>query len=94
MALTPDRLARFNADVVLDALEHASSARWLRRAAQFEDARPKPTDYTGKATAAQLAAADARCAQAAQLCRHRAGIEAASTHDKVLVLNALVEVAA
>jgi hypothetical protein len=46
-ALT-NHLEHFRARVVQDALNEASAAHWLRRAAQYEDAaRPRPAEWVG-----------------------------------------------
>lgn len=54
----------------------ASPAYWLRRADQFDAARPRPGEFTGHATPEELADADERCAEAARLCRFHASIVA------------------
>ena len=59
-------------DVVADTLASAMGDAWRRRAATLDAARPKNGDYTGKATAEDLAAADARLARAAEACRWHA----------------------
>lgn len=58
--------------VLEDAYAEAAAAYWLRRAERFEAARPRSGDFVGQATAAELAALDARVAAAAQACRNRA----------------------
>lgn len=60
-----------------EAILGAMPATWLRRAELFEWARPKPGEYTGRATAQELAARDRRCRTAAIACRrHAAALEA------------------
>lgn len=68
--------------VVEEALLSALPASWLRRAAAFEAARPRPGDFNGQAGAADLAARDRRCAEAAQACRERA--ELLARHGDIL----------
>lgn len=40
--ITDDELAHFRARVIQDAINEATASYWLRRAQQFEDARPDP----------------------------------------------------
>lgn len=58
--------------VLEDAFTQASAAQWRRRADTLEWARPKPTDYNGRATAEELAERDARLASLARACRWHA----------------------
>lgn len=55
-----------------DAFREATAAHWRKRGADFEWARPRPSDFTGRATAAELAARDARLASLARACRFHA----------------------
>ena len=55
-----------------DAMNEGTARYWLRRAETFEDARPRPGDYSGRATAEQIAALDKRLADQATACRLRA----------------------
>lgn len=57
---------------ILDQLGQATGAHWRRRAAALEWARPRPGDYRGQATAADIEARDQRLADAAAACRQRA----------------------
>jgi len=50
----------------------ASAWWWRWRAEQFDQARPRPSDFNGLATPADLAVADERCRQVAQACLNRA----------------------
>jgi hypothetical protein len=52
----------FRARVLQDALAEATAEYWERRAQQFEDAIPRPSEYHGNATQDQLTAAIVRCA--------------------------------
>lgn len=65
-------LTHFQARVVADALQEAEAVYWLRRAKAFEQSRPRPGDYPGKATAADMRARDQRLAATALACRQRA----------------------
>lgn len=57
-------------EAVTDALAHT----WTRRAEVFEWAAPKPGDFTGRATAAELAERQARCEATALACRQKAAL--------------------
>ena len=65
---------QFRSRVIQDALTEATAAYWLRRSRQFERALPRPGDYTGTATPAQLEAQRARIVAVAAACRHRAAV--------------------
>lgn len=71
------RSVQFHQRVVSDALAEATASYWERRAKTFEDAAPRPGDYPGLATPADLSAARERCLGAAAACRARASLEAA-----------------
>lgn len=75
MSTFGDYLTRFAERAVLDALSEATATYWQRRAETFEWARPRPDDYAGQASEADLAARDQRLAEAAQACRRRARVE-------------------
>lgn len=74
MTTTVDHLDHFQRRIIQAALTDATATYWRRRADTFEWARPRPTDYTGQATADQIAARDARCAESAEACRKRADV--------------------
>jgi hypothetical protein len=57
---------------VQDAITDALAETWIWRSYAFEQARPRPGDFTGHATPAELAAADERCAGVALACRNHA----------------------
>jgi hypothetical protein len=59
---------------VQEALSSALACTWSRRAAMFEWARPKPGDWNGTATAAEIADRDRRLAAQAQACRNKAAL--------------------
>jgi hypothetical protein len=54
------------------AILHASAWWWRWRAEQFQQARPRPDDFNGNATPAELAEADRRCVATAHACLNRA----------------------
>lgn len=54
---------------VLEAIASALPSQWDRRAEVLEAARPRPGDYFGKATLADLDARDRRLAADAARCR-------------------------
>ena len=57
-----------------DAFTAAIPGQWERRARVFESARPRPGDYLGASSAADLAALDRRNAVSAAQCRIHAAI--------------------
>lgn len=69
-----DHVEHFRRRVLQDALNEATAAYWHRRAAAFDAARPRPGDFHGRATRAQLAAADTRLAAQAAACRRAAAL--------------------
>lgn len=78
-AIDLDRVRHFRLRVLSDALAEATSAYWLHRAEQFEAAAPRPGDFTGRATAADLDALGRRCRARAEACRQRALVESTAT---------------
>lgn len=68
----PVDLEHFRARLLQDALTEATAAYWLRRAHQFIEAAPRPGDFHGRASRAQLAEAHRRCVGIALACRRRA----------------------
>lgn len=87
----PARVAHFRARVLADALAEATANYWRRRAAILEDAAPRPGDFTGRATAEQLAEAGRRCHEAAAACRARASLEGPGLPVPPLVVAVLLE---
>ncbi|OYO07883.1 hypothetical protein CGZ94_20660 [Enemella evansiae] len=55
-----------------DSLHQATGIWWERRAESFDWAASRPGDFTGRATAEEIAFRDARCRDAARLCREHA----------------------
>lgn len=64
----------FTKRVLTDCLVEATAAYWLRRSARMIDARPRPGDFTGNATRAELSAQWQRLTGIAQACRARAQV--------------------
>lgn len=62
------------ARIVQDILTEATARHWERRAAVIEWAAPKPGDFNGRATRAELNARSQRCREAAAACREHAQI--------------------
>ena len=69
------RLAHFTARVLADAMSEGTALYWERRARQLEAAAPRPGDFRGRASDAELAEAGRRCREAAAACRARATLE-------------------
>lgn len=59
---------------VQDAITSVLAEQWHRRADLWDWASPRPGDYTGRATAEQLAEDTQRCASAAFACRAHAAM--------------------
>ena len=67
-----------------DAWIEGHATYWERRARQLEGARPRPSDFTGNATAEDLTSAYDRLTEAAAACRARASLtdlSVASLHE-------------
>lgn len=88
-------VAHFRARVLQDALTEGTAAYWERRAAQWDAVRPRPGDFTGKATPEDLEALDRRAAATAAACRAKATVTADSRPEPITdeVLTALEEAA-
>jgi hypothetical protein len=67
-------LNRYRVRFLEQLLTEATATYWQRRAHVFDQSRPRPGDYTGRATDADLAAADQRCRETAAACRNHARI--------------------
>ena len=74
MPALADHLEHFRGRVLQDALTEATAAYWERRAQVFEAAAPRPGDYHGRASRAELQAAHDRCHATAKACRARAQV--------------------
>lgn len=90
-----DYVAHFQMRVLQDALTEATAACWEKRAQQFEDAAPRPGDFTGRATPLEIAARLRRCLATAAACRAHASLWAESKPEPISsdVATVLVEVA-
>lgn len=69
------RLAHFTARILADAMSEGTAIFWQRRARELEAAAPRPGDFRGRASDAELAEAGRRCREAAAACRARASLE-------------------
>ena len=73
--LSGERLAQFTGRMLADALAEATSGYWQRRGQTFIDAAPRPGDFNGQATRAELAERAQRCRSTAAACLSRARLE-------------------
>ncbi|GAA1543518.1 hypothetical protein [Nocardioides humi] len=69
-----DRYEHGTRRALQEALAAGLRSTWLRRAEEFERARPRPGDYVGRSTPEERAARDRRLARMAEMCRHRASL--------------------
>lgn len=60
--------------VVQDAVNSATRSWWLKRAEDFERAKPHPDDYNGQATIEELRARWRWCNETAKACRNKAAL--------------------
>lgn len=67
-----EALSRHGQRAVQEAMTTALPFYWLRRADTLEAARPRPGDFVGQATKAQLEERDRGLAEAAAACREHA----------------------
>lgn len=65
-----------------EALSDALACTWRRRAELLEWARPRPGEYAGRATVAELAERDSRLALQAEACRNKARLLEAGLLDE------------
>jgi hypothetical protein len=82
---------------IFSAWGSATARYWRRRAATFEDARPRVDDFHGLATPANLAARWDRLTEIAQACRNRAELAdryGASDTDRALMIDVATAMAA
>lgn len=61
---------RFLADLLTDGM----AGQWEKRARVFEWAAPRPSDFNGRATPAELAERTQRCQATAAACRAKAQV--------------------
>ncbi len=69
-----EHVEHFQHRVFVEAVRDAESWQWLRKAAEWENAAPRTTDYHGHATREELSAAYRRCMDNAAACRARAEV--------------------
>lgn len=73
--ILPD-LGQFTRRVLQDALNDGRRQWWLKRAEDFERAKPTLDDFNGEATVQQLRARWRWCHETAQACRSKAALVA------------------
>jgi len=73
-AVLAEHVEHFRLRVMEDAFTEATAAYWLRRADQFEWARPTLDDFAGNATDTQRRAKWHELAAVARACRARASV--------------------
>ena len=84
-------LEHFRMRVIQDALNEGRRQWWLRRALDFENARPRPGDFNGQATLEELRDRWVWCTEIAKACRARAEV-APLDDDRPEILHILREV--
>lgn len=89
----PQRIDNTVHDVLLDALLAGERLWWLKRAEDFERAKPRPGEYHGAATEAELSAQWQRLDRIARACRARAEVSPVD-HIREDIAAVLAEVAA
>jgi hypothetical protein len=72
--VSADYLEHFQMRVLQDALNEATASYWLRRADQFEEAKPTLADHRGQATTAELSVQWRELDRVARACRERAAV--------------------
>lgn len=70
----PQRIDNFLQDALTEIMLTAERAWWLRRAEDFERAKPVPGEYVGGASHADLRAQWLRLDRMARACRARASV--------------------
>lgn len=87
-------VAHFVMRMLQDALDSATAEFWVKRATDFESARPKPGEFHGRATPAELNERDRRCREQAQACRDHAQVLASMEFNDISpdVVDVLLEV--
>lgn len=85
----PLRVDRFVHDLLLEVLLSSERTWWLRRAEDFEQAKPMRGQFSGQATPAQLSAQWQRFDEMARACRARAELcsRSAAERDVAAVLS-------
>jgi hypothetical protein len=67
-------IEHFRGRVLQEALAAALEIHWTRRAEEWERVSPKPGDFVGRASRAEIEERRQRCAAIARACRHRAAV--------------------
>ena len=85
--VTGDYLEHFQRRVLQDAIASAHAAQLIRRAEQFEAARPRPGDFHGRATREELSRRWRELTEIAAALRAKAQVVGLSTfaHDGDLI---------
>ena len=81
----PFDLNNFVYRLVRDAMNEATRAHWLRRASQFETAKPHAGDFRGTSTPARIDERTRRLDEKALACRRRATLCELNEFEKALV---------
>ncbi len=90
MTLT-EYVEHFQRRVMQDALNEATINYWNGRAKTFEEAMPRPGDFTGAATPADLETQRQRLLETARACRNRATVSLIQDDDACPELAALLD---
>lgn len=87
MRRPPFDIDHFQYRLIVDAMNEATAAYWLRRARAFADALPRDGDFMGAATPAQHAQRARANAARVEACIHRAGVgtELTSTETQLIL---------
>ena len=95
MRVTRAAEADFRARMLQECLSAALPGGWERRAALWEDARPRSGDFVGQATRDELIDRDERCRGKAEACRRHAQLlrDAEPEPPSADVVDVLLEVA-
>lgn len=90
--MTPeDYVEHFRARILQDALNEATSSYWIRRAEQFEGARPRLGEYYGTQSVDQLRTKWLELTEIATACRNAATLARWQTEPTAEVLEAIRE---
>lgn len=87
-----DHVAHFQHRVIQDALNQATRNYWLRRADEFEWAKPRLDDFHEEASNAELSRQWQRADETARACRNRAAMALIQDEDPDTVVQVLAEV--
>lgn len=84
LLLSDDRHAHHVGRIVQDCMTTASAAGWRRRAETFEQAAPRPGDFPGRASPAELEERRRRCLATAAAARRHAALLAGTSEPMSL----------